>query len=231
MKPLRYTLGLVVLTLVFMFALQPAANADAPVTVSNGTAWTSNAVPTAVPQVKGLGDYCTMGVVGTDASGNKVGITAAHCVSQYEDGDTVYLYATTAAARIPIGTIAHRDTAIDYVVIKFGDNVTLSSNGPGARVDGIGPANVQGRIACKDGQTSGVSCGFIYGQDANVYFSTGYALPGDSGGPLFVNNTKWVGLVHAVYAKGFEYTKSSTILNDIAAGSNSVGKGLVVTNN
>jgi hypothetical protein len=34
-----------------------------------------------------------------------------------------------------------------------------------------------------------------------------------------------------VYAKGFEYTKSSTILNDIAAGSNSVGKGLVVTNN
>jgi hypothetical protein len=205
----------------------PTASAATGI-VSNGIGWTAN--PSAPPGISA--SSCTIGVVGTDSSGNKIAISASHCVdtasgggTYYPDGSTVFRLTPTGTGA-PIGTIAHRDTFVDYVVIKLYADADLRSNGPGARIDGIGPA-WPGGVLCKDGIASGVTCGVIVGGDANRINALAAATGGDSGGPAFVNNTQIVGMT----LSPITFIRFSAVLNSIAAQSNPAGKGLVVTNN
>ncbi len=118
----------------------PAASATG--LVSNGIAWTDDLNP--VPHPPGIIEFCTMGVVGTDSLGNKIGISAAHCVDGTPDGAPVYRYAPTGP-REHIGNIAYRSpgggTGVDWVVLYLNADAVLTSNGPSARVDGIGSPN------------------------------------------------------------------------------------------
>lgn len=215
-------------------AITPTASAATGV-VSNGIAWTPFEYPTPPP----IGDRedCTLGVVGTDSSGNKIAISAAHCVSlgwKYKpDGATVYRMAP-AGPRQAIGTIAYRSVnatgypvnagntdpnafGVDFVVIKLNADADLSSNGPGARIDGIG---------------TGVRCGFITDNTPPTrFYSTAIAGGGDSGGPAFQNDTKLVGFVRGGNGITSEFIKFSAVQNEINSQPNPVGKGLVVTNN
>ncbi len=64
-------------------------------------------------------EYCTLGVVGTDALGNKIAISAGHCVSaaaggatDFPDGSTVYASGRPAPAirSEPSPTATHGST-------------------------------------------------------------------------------------------------------------------------
>ena len=234
-----------------MVAFTPTASA-APV-ISNGIAWTPNAsLPPGYPGDKPLSDYCTMAVVGTDRYGNKVGISAAHCVSiqganYAPDGAPVYRWTPNNAPREQIGTIAHRSWngtgypvqqansnnvgafGIDWVVIKLRDDAILTSNGPGVRIDGVGSSN-PGGVMCKDGQSTGVTCGWITGQTGDRIFNLAVIGPGDSGGPAY-QGTKIVGMSRSWNGLSFEYVKFTTALHEINTNPWPVGKGFVVTNN
>lgn len=217
----------------------PAASAATGL-VTNGIAWTTNAAP----DPDQANDYCTMGAVGTDGSGNKVGISAAHCISHMPDGATVYRWARTAAGRTPIGTISHRgnyarptDSATnDWVVFKLADDAVLSSNGPGARITSVAPAELpQITIGCKDGITTGVTCGVITARSTANYWNLAAMWAGDSGGPFFVNDTQWAGINHGLTSgfpgvPGSVYVRATKILSDIEAQGNPVGKGFAIAN-
>lgn len=213
----------------------PAATAATGV-LSNGIAWTTNAAP----DPRQANDYCTLGAVGTDSSGNKVGISAAHCISHMPDGATVYRWASTAAGRTPIGTLSHRgdhtNAATDWVVMDLNDDAVLTSNGPGARITGIAPASLpQVTIGCKDGVTSGVTCGVITARSTSNYWNLAYMTSGDSGGPFFVNDNDWAGINRGITTgfpgvPGSVYVRATKIISDIEAGSNPVGKGFRITN-
>ncbi|MGO4200547.1 hypothetical protein AB4Z09_02080 [Rhodococcus sp. TAF43] len=216
--------------LVPALALAPAASA-ATGTISNGIAWTAkpDAGPSNPLQNQ---EYCTLGVVGTDSLGNKIAISAGHCVSavaggatEFPDGATVYRFLSTGTGD-PIGTIAYRDPSIDFVVIKLNPDAVLSPNGPEVRIDSIGPSNPDGEL-CKAGVRTGVTCGPIYGQAASRINSFVTANGGDSGGPAFVNDTQLVGMTRGP----FEFVDFSAVLDGIATQSNPVGKGFAVTNN
>ncbi|CAM2809898.1 Serine protease [Prescottella defluvii] len=210
-------------------ALAPAASA-ATGTISNGIAWTAN--PDAGPSNPLVNqEYCTLGVVGTDALGNKIAISAAHCVSaaaggatEYPDGAPVYRFGPTGTGD-PIGTIAYRDPRIDYVVIELLPDAALSSNGPDVRIDGIGPSHPEGEL-CKAGVRTGLTCGPIYGQPALRINSFATANGGDSGGPAFIDGSKLVGMTRGP----FEFIDITAVLDGIAAHPEPVGKGFTVTN-
>lgn len=215
-----------------------APAASAAETVSNGIAVTTNAV-----DAPGK-DYCTLGAAGTDNSGNKVGITAAHCFSHEADGAVIYkATGTNRATRTPIGVISHRGTYVhptptgdnrDWLVIKFDDDVNLTSNGPGARITSTAAAITSGQFinGCKDGVTSGVTCGIVSTVSPTKYQNFAFMDSGDSGGPFFVNNNEWAGINQArTFPFGpSTYVRADKIVADINAGTNAVGKGFVVAN-
>lgn len=242
-----------------LVAFAPTASAATGI-VTNGMAWSPNAVYPGTPGTtpdKPLGDYCTLGAVGYDQYGNKVAITVAHCVNVKDvnyapDGAPIYRWQPGTGVRQQIGTIAYRSwngtgfpvlpadsnnpTAhgTDYLVIKLNDDADIRSNGPGARIDGIGAANPAG-VMCKDGQSTGVTCGFILGQNASRIFNLGTIGPGDSGGPAWVdtNYGKIVGMNRSWNGSTFEYVKFSAVLNEINSPGSPfpVGKGFYPVNN
>lgn len=191
--------------------MAPAAQA-APV-VSNGIAWSPNAQYPGLPALpdKPFGDYCTMGWVGYGPGGDKVGVSAAHCVAGKPDGAPVYRWLPgTGGGRELIGHIGFRDNNVDWVVIRFVSNAIVTANGPALRIDSIGVDNPAGN-SCKDGQSTGVTCGQIVGQNATRIFTTGYAFNGDSGGPLAQGNSI-IGLTRGATQQGFEYIKIAPVL-------------------
>lgn len=210
-------------------AITPAASA-ATGTISNGIAWTAK--PDAGPSnPMKTQEYCTLGVVGTDSLGNKIAISAGHCVStaaggatDFPDGATVYRFGDSGTGD-PIGTIAYRDPRIDYVVLKLNPDAVLSSNGPDTRIDSIGPVHPEG-VLCKAGVRTGLTCGPIYGQQSLRIKSFATANGGDSGGPAFVNGSELVGMTRGP----FEFIDFSAVLDSITAQPNPIGKGFTVTN-
>lgn len=229
----RLLAALTAVTMPLSIALFAPATAQAAPVVTNGIAWTTNEhAPGFMQWFKPSGDYCTMSVVGTDDLGNKVGISAAHCISHEPDGTTVRRWTPWNRYREPIGEIAYRNSALDYVVIDLYDDVILSSNGPGLRLDHLGPANPTG-VVCKDGQTTGVTCGVVTRQTDTHIYNLAFMGPGDSGGPL-MQGDGWVGINRAMTDYGFEYVKASAVLADIASRQGFapvVGTGFTVTSN
>lgn len=192
--------------------MAPAAQA-APV-VSNGIAWTPNpSLPAGTAPDKPLSDYCTMGWVGYGPGGDKVGLSAAHCVAGKPDGAPIYRWTPNNGPRELIGHIGFRDEDVDWVVIRFVSNATVTANGPALRIDSIGVNNPGGN-SCKDGQSTGVTCGWIISQNATRIYTFGAAGPGDSGGPLAQGNSI-IGLTRGVTLQGFEYIKIAPVLRSL----------------
>lgn len=228
---------LLLCAVVLGFALAPPAQAATGV-VSNGIAWTMSPSGATDPQSPVVA-WCTMGVVGRDSSGNPVGVSAGHCVrssttvQNLPDGAPVYRYIRgSTAPRQQIGVLAHSDrglpenTAVDYSVIRFNSDAILTSNGPGARIDGKQALQLFFPPVCKDGFTTGVTCGAAFSQSATRFQAFVYAGGGDSGGPAFQNNTKIVGMVRGPA----EFIRFDAVFNAINAQPNPVGKNLVITN-
>ncbi len=141
--------------------------------------------------------FCTLTTIGTDNSGQLVGFTSAHC-----GGPGAQVVAEAAQNRGPVGTMVAGNDNLDYAVIQFDpDKVTPVANFGGFAINGVGPDPAFGQVACKQGRTTGNSCGVTWGpgQDPGTIVMQVCGQPGDSGGPVTVN-AMLVGMIHGAFS-------------------------------
>jgi hypothetical protein len=137
---------------------------------------------------------CTLTTIGHDAAGRLVGITAGHCSIA---GDTIVAEANRDAG--VVGTFAYSNLDMDYAVIAFDPDKVVPVNRVGnTTITGLGGPAQFPDVACKEGYTTGQTCGLAYG-DLNQTNSWTWTqicvLPGDSGAPVVVGTTL-VGMVN-----------------------------------
>ncbi|MEO8815595.1 MAG: serine protease [Mycobacterium sp.] len=141
---------------------------------------------------------CTLTTIGHDRNGDLIGFTSAHC-----GGPGAEVAAEGAEANGPIGVMVYGNDALDYAVIRFDpDRVNPVANFDGFAINGIGPDPTFGQIACKQGRTTGNSCGVTWGpgQDPGTIVMQVCGQPGDSGGPVVVDNLL-VGMIHGAFSE------------------------------
>jgi len=140
---------------------------------------------------------CTLTAIGTDNQGNLVGFTSAHC-----GGPGAQVAAEKAEAAGTLGVMTAGNDALDYAVIKFDPaKVTPVATYNGFGIDGLGPDPAFGQIACKQGRTTGYSCGVTWGpgEQPGTILSQICGQPGDSGAPVTVGN-QLVGMIHGAFS-------------------------------
>ena len=156
--------------------LAPAV-AQAAVPVGGGT-------PVLVGGIAG----CTITAAGHDATGAPVAFTAAHCSDAV--GTPVVLHDNEGAG--VIGNVATRNEILDYSVIRLNPGVAFPVRQPG--VTGRAPAPEFGDVVCKDGLSTGHTCGISWQREGNRFWSHACAGYGDSGGPI-TRDGRLVGLL------------------------------------
>jgi hypothetical protein len=141
---------------------------------------------------------CTLTTIGTDGKGELIGFTSAHC-----GGPGAQVAAEAAKGRGVVGTMVAGNDNLDYAVIQFDPaKVIPVANFGGFVINGIGPDPAFGQIACKQGRTTGNSCGVTWGpgEDPGTIVMQVCGQPGDSGGPVTVNNLL-VGMIHGAFSE------------------------------
>jgi hypothetical protein len=140
---------------------------------------------------------CTLTTIGTDGKGELIGFTSAHC-----GGPGAPVAAEAAKDRGTLGTMVSGNDNLDYAVIQFDPaKVIPVANFNGFVISGIGPDPTFGQIACKQGRTTGNSCGVTWGmgQTPGTIVMQVCGRPGDSGAPVTVNNLL-VGMIHGAFS-------------------------------
>lgn len=148
--------------------------------------------------VIGADTFCTLTTIGTDNTGQLIGLTSAHC-----GGPGAQVAAEAAQGRGPVGIMVAGNDPLDYAVIQFDPaKVTPVANFDGFAINGIGPDPAVGEIACKQGRTTGNSCGVVFGpgQDPGTIVMQVCGQQGDSGAPVTVNN-QLVGMIHGAFSE------------------------------
>jgi hypothetical protein len=141
---------------------------------------------------------CTLTTIGTDAKGELIGFTSAHC-----GGPGAVVAVESAKDRGTVGTMVAGNDTLDYAVIQFDPaKVIPIANFGGFMINGIGPDPAFGQVACKQGRTTGNSCGVTWGpgQDPGTIVMQVCGQPGDSGGPVTVDNLL-VGMIHGAFSE------------------------------
>lgn len=141
---------------------------------------------------------CTLTTIGHDKTGALIGFTSAHC-----GGPGADVAAEGSEGNGIIGQMVAGNDDLDYAVIEFDPaKVTPVSNFGGFAIGGIGPDPTFGQIACKQGRTTGNSCGVTWGpgQDPGTIVMQVCGRPGDSGGPVVVDNML-VGMIHGAFSE------------------------------
>ncbi len=140
---------------------------------------------------------CTLTTIGTNPKGDLLGFTSAHC-----GGPGAVVSAEAAKERGNIGTMVSGNDGLDYAVIQFDKSKVLpQANFGGFAINGIGPDPASGQIACKQGRTTGNSCGVTWGpgQEPGTILMQVCGQPGDSGAPVTVND-QLVGMIHGAFS-------------------------------
>jgi hypothetical protein len=178
--------AVVALLLAVMGPIARAAAADVRIPLGGGAGIVIN------------GDtMCTLTTIGSDATGALIGFTSAHCGSP-----GAQVSAEGAEGAGVLGTMVAGNDNLDYAVIKFDPaKVTPVANFNGFLISGIGPDPAFGEIACKQGRTTGNSCGVTWGmgQSPGTIVMQVCGQPGDSGAPVTVNN-QLVGMIHGAFS-------------------------------
>lgn len=147
--------------------------------------------------VVNTGTLCTLTAIGHDAHGDLIGFTSAHC-----GGPGAPVAAEGLENKGQVGTMVAGNDLLDYAVIKFDTaKVTPVNNVNGFAINGIGPEPTFGQVACKQGRTTGNSCGVTWGpgQDPGTILMQVCGGPGDSGAPVTVDNLL-VGMIHGAFS-------------------------------
>ncbi|MBJ8342618.1 MULTISPECIES: serine protease [Antrihabitans] len=162
---------------------------------------------------------CSLTTIGNDAGGRLVGITAGHC-----GGAGSFVRAEHNPDAGIVGRFAYSNEDLDYAVIEFDRAKVVPVNRIGnVTITGIGGPAQFPSIVCKEGRTTGNTCGFSYGDIFDSRIETWNqmcVIEGDSGGPVVIGTTL-VGMVNAYLAVpciGPEVgTNITTILDDANA--------------
>ncbi|MBY8858872.1 S1 family peptidase [Nocardia sp. CA2R105] len=159
---------------------------------------------------------CTVTTIGHDRGGRLVGLTAGHCG---EAGAQVW--AEQARGAGVIGHFVYSNHDLDYAVIQFDPGKVTPTNHIGnVTITGVGAPAMFPNIVCKEGRTTGNTCGIAWGDifQTDETWSQMCVVEGDSGAPVVVG-TKLVGMVNAYLAVacfGPEVgTNMNAILNDL----------------
>lgn len=139
------------------------------------------------PVMVGGNAGCTITAAGWDGSGAPVAFTAAHCS---ENLNTPVVLRDDPRAGV-IGTVVARNEVLDYSVIRL-TPAAVPVRQPG--VTGRGPIPDFGAVVCKDGFTTGHTCGVTWQREGNRFWHQACAGYGDSGGPVTLDG-RLVGLL------------------------------------
>ncbi len=148
--------------------------------------------------VVGGQNICTLTTIGRDSGGRLVGFTAAHC-----GGAEATIVAEADRDAGTVGTVTYADSTMDYSVIVFDPaKVVPVSQVGGTTITALGgPARYPDTV-CKEGRTTGRTCGPAYGDvftAGNLTWTQTCVVEGDSGAPLVVGTTL-VGMVSGYLA-------------------------------
>lgn len=182
----------------------------ATITVQSGMKYGN--VNTANPSsnAHGIKDFCTLGAVGYDAAGNRVGITAGHCSEGETEG---WVAKTTGGAVLGTYVTSKKEYAVgifeqgkfDYGFILFNENVVFADDASTPPNPTSTVAPISGEMLCKFGHAPlipGERCGRQLGNYNTVDFNALVAsFFGDSGGPVYRqgDKTKLVGIISRPY--------------------------------
>lgn len=150
--------------------------------------------------VVNTGTLCTLTAIGHDKFGDLIGFTSAHCGGP--GAPVAAEGAEGGASHGQVGTMVAGNDGLDYAVIKFDPaKVNPVNDVNGFAINGIGPEPVFGQVACKQGRTTGNSCGVTWGpgQDPGSILMQVCGGPGDSGAPVTVDNLL-VGMIHGAFS-------------------------------
>lgn len=168
---------------------------------------------------------CTLTTIGHDNGGQLVGITAGHCG---DPGASVVPENDQGAG--VVGRFVTSNSDLDYAVIAFDQGkITPVRTVGGATITSIGEPASFPAVACKQGRTTGNTCGVVWGDltsDAQTWTQV-CVDHGDSGAPVTVGTTL-VAMVNAyayIPCLGPELgTNMNSIMSSINAGGG-VGAG------
>ncbi|MFI5778392.1 S1 family peptidase [Nocardia sp. NPDC051570] len=140
---------------------------------------------------------CTVTTVGRDGAGRLVGLTAGHC------GDAgAQVVAEQARGAGVIGHFVYSNHDLDYAVIQFDEGRIIPVNRVGnVTITGLGAPASFPAIVCKEGRTTGNTCGIAWGDvfQTQETWTQMCVVEGDSGAPVVVGTTL-VGMVNAYLA-------------------------------
>ena len=137
---------------------------------------------------------CSLTAIGHDNANRLVGITAGHCGEVGSPVAAEYL-----GGRDRIGTVRMTDHNVDVAVIEFDANRVQPVNRVGnVSITEVGPPANFPDIACKEGRTTGNTCGITWGTDyaAGETWNQICVNGGDSGAPIVIGS-RLVGMVNA----------------------------------
>lgn len=144
------------------------------------------------------GTMCTLTAIGHDKNGDLIGFSSAHC-----GGPGAQVAVEGPQSNVIVGTMVAGNDILDYAVIKFDPaKVIPVRDFNGFAINGLGPDPVFGQIACKQGRSTGNSCGVTWGpgQDPGTIVMQVCGGPGDSGAPVTVDNLL-VGMIHGAFSE------------------------------
>ncbi|MFT3900519.1 MAG: serine protease [Gordonia sp. (in: high G+C Gram-positive bacteria)] len=174
----------------------------AALTLGGAGAATANAAPlpvgggTPILVLKGGNSAaaCTINSVGRAANGRLIALTAGHCGTP---GQRVF--SEKYQNRGQIGTITYSATDLDMAIIELNGSVRPVRTVRGTTITGVNTRPLSfPTVMCKQGRTTGHTCGIVWASDRKTHFSQMCVIEGDSGAPVTVGN-RLVGMVNAYY--------------------------------
>ncbi|MFD9669844.1 serine protease [Rhodococcus sp. NPDC059968] len=163
---------------------------------------------------------CSLTTIGHDNAGRLVGLTAGHCG---DVGASVVPEASLDSG--VVGQFVASNPALDYAVIQFDPGEVVPVNRVGSvTITGIGAPAGFPQVACKEGRTTGNTCGIVYGDllGTGETWTQACVVEGDSGAPVVVGTTL-VAMVNAYLVAPCIGPEIGTNINSIVADMNATG--------
>lgn len=164
-----------------------------------------------VMKSKDLASSCTLTTIGRTKTNKLIGFTAGHCGVR---GQYVLSEKYTDLGIAGIVTRSFDD--LDLAIIEFDQKmVTPLRKVAGVTINGVDTRPLSfPTIACKQGRTTGNTCGIAWFSKGHEHYSQMCIVEGDSGSPVVVGD-RLAGMVNAYYTFGCIGTETGTNIGPI----------------